>query len=236
MSSEWTELSFLQKQESKVEQFRDLQQNPFSAFALGVVLVFFVLAGLYESWSLPLAVILVIPMCLLSALAGIALAGMDVNIFVQVGFVVLVGLAAKNAILIVEFARDRQQEGASVFDAAVEAARVRLRPILMTSFAFILGVFPLVIAAGAGAEMRRTLGTAVFSGMLGVTFFGIFLTPVFYSVVRRFSGRGLATPESVPAHGSPDGAHTVPTERAGSPGRGEAVQPGEEAQTPAAGG
>ena len=236
MSSEWTELSFLQKQESKVEQFRDLQQNPFSAFALGVVLVFFVLAGLYESWSLPLAVILVIPMCLLSALTGIALAGMDVNIFVQVGFVVLVGLAAKNAILIVEFARDRQEEGASVFDAAVEAARVRLRPILMTSFAFILGVFPLVIAAGAGAEMRRTLGTAVFSGMLGVTFFGIFLTPVFYSVVRRFSGRGLATPESVPAHGSPDGAHTVPTERAGSPGRGEAVQPGEEAQTPAAGG
>jgi multidrug efflux pump subunit AcrB len=236
MSSEWTELSFLQKQESKVEQFRDLQQNPFSAFALGVVLVFFVLAGLYESWSLPLAVILVIPMCLLSALAGIALAGMDVNIFVQVGFVVLVGLAAKNAILIVEFARDRQQEGASRLEAAVEAARVRLRPILMTSFAFILGVFPLVIAAGAGAEMRRTLGTAVFSGMLGVTFFGIFLTPVFYAVVRWFSGRGLATPELVPAHGSPDGAHTVPTERAGSPGRGEAVRPGEEAPTPAAGG
>ena len=148
MTYEWTELSYLQKQASKVEQFRDLQQNPFSAFVLGVVLVFFVLAGLYESWSLPLAVILVVPMCLLSALAGIALAGMDVNIFVQVGFVVLVGLAAKNAILIVEFARDRQQEGASLFDAAVEAARVRLRPIIMTSFAFILGVFPLVIAAG----------------------------------------------------------------------------------------
>src|SRR4029077_19829389 len=110
-------------------------------------------AGLYESWSLPLAVILVVPMCLLSALMGVALARMDINIFVQVGFVVLVGLAAKNAILIVEFARDRQLEGASVFDAAVEAARVRLRPILMTSFAFILGVFPLVIAAGAGAEM-----------------------------------------------------------------------------------
>ena len=152
MTSEWTELSYLQKQSSRLEQFRDLQQNPFSAFALGVVLVFFVLAGLYESWSLPLAVILVVPMCLLNALAGIALARMDVNIFVQVGFVVLVGLAAKNAILIVEFARDRQQEGASRFDAAVEAARVRLRPILMTSFAFILGVFPLVIAHGAGAE------------------------------------------------------------------------------------
>jgi multidrug efflux pump subunit AcrB len=236
MASEWTELSYLQKQASRVESFRDLQQNPFSAFVLGALLVFFVLAGLYESWSLPLAVILVIPMCLLSALAGVALVGMDVSIFVQVGFVVLVGLAAKNAILIVEFARDRQQEGASRFEAAVEAARVRLRPIIMTSFAFILGVFPLVIAEGAGAEMRRTLGTAVFAGMLGVTLFGIFLTPVFYAVVRRFSGRGLATPQSVPAHGSPDGAHTGPTERAGSPGRGEAVRPGEEAQTPAAGG
>ena len=152
MTAEWTELSYLQKQSSRLEQFRDLQQNPFSAFALGVVLVFFVLAGLYESWSLPLAVILVVPLCLLNALAGIALARMDVNIFVQVGFVVLVGLAAKNAILIVVFARDRQQEGASLFDAAVEAGRVRLRPILMTSFAFILGVFPLVIAHGAGAR------------------------------------------------------------------------------------
>jgi len=185
MTYEWTELSFLQKQASKVERFRDLRQNPFSAFALGAVLVFFVLAGLYEGWSLPLAVILVVPMCLLSALAGIALAGMDVNIFVQVGFVVLVGLACKNAILIVEFARDRQLEGASRFDAAVEAAKVRLRPIVMTSFAFILGVLPLVIATGAGAEMRRTLGTAVFAGMIGVTAFGIFLTPVFFVVVQR---------------------------------------------------
>src|SRR5947207_4456690 len=189
MTYEWTELSYLQKQASKFGQIRDLQQNPFSAFALGVVLVFLVLAGLYESWSLPLAVILVVPMCLLSALTGVALAGMDVNIFVQVGFVVLVGLAAKNAILIVEFARDRQQEGASVFDAAVEAARVRLRPIIMTSLAFILGVVPLVVAQGAGAEMRRTLGTAVFAGMIGVTLFGIFLTPVFFYVVRRLSGQ-----------------------------------------------
>src|SRR5207237_1170300 len=162
---------------------------PFSAFVLGVVLVFFVLAGLYESWSLPLAVILVVPMCLSSALGGIALANMDVNIFVQVGFVVLVGLASKNAILIVEFARDRQQEGASLFDAAVEAAKVRLRPIIMTSFAFILGVLPLVIAQGAGAEMRRTLGVAVFAGMLGVTLFGLLLTPVFFSLVRRLSGQ-----------------------------------------------
>src|SRR5205823_6061161 len=203
MAYEWTELSYLQKQSSKVEEFRDLRSNPFSAFALGVVLVFFVLSGLYESWSLPLAVILVVPMCLLSALAGVALGGMDVNIFVQVGFVVLVGLAAKNAILIVEFARDRQQEGASLFDAAVEAARVRLRPILMTSLAFILGVLPLVIAHGAGAEMRRTLGTAVFAGMIGVTLFGIFLTPVFFYVIRRFSGRQPVQP--APAHG-PDAA------------------------------
>src|SRR2546422_6172284 len=198
MTTEWTELSYLQKQASKVESLRDLQQNPFSAFVLGAVLVFFVLAGLYESWSLPLAVILVVPMCLLSALAGVALAGMDINIFVQVGFVVLVGLACKNAILIVEFARDRQHEGASLFDAAVEAGRVRLRPIIMTSFAFILGVLPLVIAEGAGAEMRRTLGTAVFAGMIGVTLFGIFLTPVFYYVVRRFSNPEVFQPALAP--------------------------------------
>jgi len=191
MTYEWTELSYLQKQSAKVEVFRDLQQNPFSAFVLGVVLVFFVLSGLYESWSLPLAVILVVPMVLSSALAGVALRGMDVNIFVQVGFVVLAGLSAKNAILIVEFARDRQQEGASLLEAAVEAAKVRLRPIIMTSFAFILGVLPLVIATGAGAEMRQTLGTAVFFGMLGVTLFGIFLTPVFFHVIRSLvSGRG----------------------------------------------
>src|SRR5580765_464195 len=136
-------------------------------------------------------------MCLLSALTGIALAGMDVNIFVQVGFVVLVGLACKNAILIVEFARDRQLEGASGFDAAVDAAKVRLRPIIMTSFAFVLGVFPLVIAQGAGAEMRRTLGTAVFAGMIGVTLFGIILTPVFYSVVRGLAGQ-QKTPTPTP--------------------------------------
>jgi multidrug efflux pump len=156
------------------------------------MLVFFVLAGLYESWSLPWSVILVVPMCLLSALVGLALAQFDVDIFVQVGFVVLVGLAAKNAILIVEFARDRQQEGTSAFDAALEAAKVRLRPILMTSFAFILGVFPLVIAVGAGAEMRRTLGTAVFAGMIGVTLFGVFMTPVFFYVIRRLTERMAA--------------------------------------------
>jgi multidrug efflux pump len=187
MSYEWTELSYLQKQANKIEAFRDLQQNPFSAFVLGVVLVFFVLSGLYESWSLPLAVILIVPMVLASALAGVALLAMDVNIFVQVGFVVLAGLAAKNAILVVEFARDRQLQGASPHAAAVEAAKVRLRPIIMTSFAFILGVLPLVLARGAGAEMRRTLGTAVFFGMLGVTLFGIFLTPVFFYVIRSWT-------------------------------------------------
>jgi multidrug efflux pump len=194
MAYEWTELSFLQKESGKVESLRDLQQNPFSAFVLGVLLVFFVLAGLYESWSLPLAVILVVPMCLLSALAGIAMAGMDINIFVQIGFVVLVGLACKNAILIVEFARDRQAEGAPLSQAAVEASEVRLRPIIMTSLAFILGMVPLVIASGAGAEMRRTLGTAVFAGMIGVTLFGIFLTPVFYFVVRRLVEGRKPTP------------------------------------------
>jgi multidrug efflux pump len=218
MTYEWTELSYLQKLSSRIESFRDLQQNPFSAFALGVVLVFFVLAGLYESWSLPFAVILVVPMCLSSALLGIGLAQMDVNIFVQVGFVVLVGLAAKNAILIVEFARDRQQEGASVYEAAVEAARVRLRPIMMTSLAFILGVFPLVIAHGAGAEMRRTLGTAVFSGMIGVTLFGIFLTPVFFYVIRRIVGHRTPTP--VAAEGRYHAAQAIPPVEGAGPLRG----------------
>ena len=189
MISEWTELSYLQKLSGRSDSFQAMLNSPTSAFVLGVILVFFVLAGLYESWSLPLAVVLVMPMCILSALTGIMIAGMDVGIFVQVGFIVLIGMAAKNAILIVEFARDRELEGTSVFDAAIEAGKVRLRPIIMTSFAFILGVLPLVIAAGAGAEMRRTLGTAVFAGMIGVTIFGIFLTPVFYSVVRQVADR-----------------------------------------------
>jgi multidrug efflux pump subunit AcrB len=186
MTSEWTELSYLQHQEGKIEQFRDLRQNPMSAFVLGAVLVFFVLAGLYEGWSLPLAVILVVPMCVLSALTGVALRGLDNNLFTQIGFVVLIGLACKNAILIVEFARDRQLEGASVFDAAVEAARVRLRPIVMTTFCFIHMVPP-YFASGAGAEMRRSVGTAMLWGAFGVTLFGIFLTPVFFYVVRRLA-------------------------------------------------
>jgi multidrug efflux pump len=183
MTYEWTELSYMQKQASKVEQFRDLRQNPFSAFVLGSLLVFFVLAGLYEGWSLPLAVILVVPMCVLSAIAGVAVRGLDNNIFTQVGFVVLIGLACKNAILIVEFARDRQHEGVSRFGAALEAATVRLRPIVMTTMCFIHMVPP-YFASGAGAEMRRSVGTAMLWGAFGVTLFGIFLTPVFFYVIR----------------------------------------------------
>jgi multidrug efflux pump len=148
--------------------------------------VFLVLAAQYESWKLPLAVILVVPMCLLCSLVGVNLAGLDVSLFTQIGFVVLVGLASKNAILIVEFAKTSQESGVSRRDATLEACRLRLRPILMTSFAFILGVVPLVLAEGAGAEMRRSLGSAVFGGMLGVTVFGIFLTPVFYYVIQWF--------------------------------------------------
>ena len=156
-------------------------------FPLCVLFVFLVLAAQYESWGLPLAVILIVPMCLLSALAGVWMRNMDNNVFTQIGLVVLVGLAAKNAILIVEFAKQQQDAGMDRFAAAVEAARLRLRPILMTSFAFILGVLPLVIARGAGAEMRQALGTAVFYGMLGVTLFGLLFTPVFYVVIRKFS-------------------------------------------------
>ena len=143
----------------------------------------------YESWSLPLSIILIVPMCLLAALVGIFLAKLDVNIFVQIGLIVLIGLAAKNAILIVEFAKQQEDTGKPRFEATVDACRLRLRPILMTSFAFILGVVPLVLAKGAGAEMRFTLGLAVFSGMLGVTIFGIFFTPIFYYVIRWFAAR-----------------------------------------------
>lgn len=164
-------------------------------FALAVVLIFLVLSAMYESWSLPLAIILVVPMCLLCSIAGLVwIARMPVDIFSQIGFVVLVALAAKNAILLVEFARDKRKGGATHREAILEACRVRLRPILMTSLAFILGVYPLVIATGAGWEMRRSLGTAVFSGMMGVTFFGIFLTPVFYFVITWVTDRGPVAP------------------------------------------
>ena len=186
MRSEWTELALLQLQ---------TQDTAMRAFLLAVVLVFLVLAAQYESWSLPLAVILVVPMCLLGAGVGVWFAGMDVNIFTQVGFIVLVGLACKNAILIVEFGRTRYMAGAGRREAILEACALRLRPIVMTSVAFILGVVPLVVAEGAGAEMRRTLGTAVFAGMIGVTVFGIFLTPVFFDAIlwaaeRLRSGMG----------------------------------------------
>ena len=208
MTYEWTELSYLQKQAAKADQFRDLQQNPTSAFVLGAVLVFFVLAGLYEGWSLPLAVILVVPMCVLCALAGVAVRGLDDNLFTQIGFVVLIGLACKNAILIVEFARDRQLEGASAFDAAVEAARERLRPIVMTTLCFI-HMLPPYFASGAGAEMRRSVGTAMLWGAFGVTLFGIFLTPVFFYVIRRFVGTARR-PAAVGADGW-SGAHGAAT-------------------------
>jgi multidrug efflux pump len=180
MATEWTELTYLQLQAGN---------SAIYVFALAVVFVFLVLAAQYESWSLPLAVILVVPMCLLCSIVGVGLAGMEVSIFTQIGFVVLVGLASKNAILIVEFAKQRREAGVARREATLDASRLRLRPILMTSFAFIFGVVPLVIAQGAGAEMRRSLGLAVFSGMLGVTFFGIFLTPVFFYVIQWFTGR-----------------------------------------------
>jgi multidrug efflux pump len=177
---EWTSLTLQEILEGNTALF---------VFPLSVLLVFLTLAALYESWSLPLAIILIVPMCLLFAILGVWLRGMDNNIFNQIGFVVLVGLACKNAILIVEFAKQRQDAGLSRAEAAVEASRLRLRPILMTSFSFIFGVMPLLLARGAGAEMRQALGTAVFSGMLGVTLFGIFLTPVFYNVIRRLTER-----------------------------------------------
>lgn len=173
---EWTEIAYQEKATGDTAAL---------AFLLAVVFVFLLLAAQYESWALPFSIILIVPMCLLSAITGVYLAKMDNNILTQIGLVVLVGLASKNAILIVEFARELERQGRSVWDAAVEAARLRLRPILMTSFAFILGVVPMAIAQGAGAEMRQALGVAVFSGMLGVTFFGLIFTPVFYVICRR---------------------------------------------------
>ncbi len=200
MDSQWTELTFLQIRAGNTAMI---------VFALAVVLVLLVLAAQYESVRLPFAVILVVPMCLLSSVVGVGLAKFDLNIFVQIGLVVLVGLASKNAILIVEFAKEKRAKGAEVRDATIEACRLRLRPIMMTSFAFILGVVPLAIAVGAGAEMRRPLGIAVFSGMLGVTLFGIFLTPVFYFLLES---RGkvvekTATNPADPAAPHPDPNH-----------------------------
>jgi hydrophobic/amphiphilic exporter-1 (mainly G- bacteria), HAE1 family len=179
-SYEWTELAFQERQTGNLAMY---------IFGLSVLFVFLVLAAQYESWSLPLAIILIVPMSILSALLGVTIRGQDNNILTQIGLIVLIGLAAKNAILIVEFARQAEAEGKTPLEAAVEACRLRLRPILMTSFAFIFGVLPLMIATGPGAEMRQALGTAVFFGMLGVTFFGLLLTPVFYVALRNLVSR-----------------------------------------------
>src|SRR2546421_1322000 len=180
MVSEWTELTFMQKLEGNTAIF---------IFPLCMLFVFLTYSAEYESWTLPLGIILIVPMSLLCALYGIHLRGLDNDIFTQIGFIVLIGLACKNAVLIIEFAtHEEKHKGLKPFAASLSASKLRLRPILMTSFAFVLGVVPLMLSKGAGAEMRRTLGTAVFSGMLGVTLFGIFLTPVFYLVIRWVSG------------------------------------------------
>ncbi len=186
---EWTEIAYQERQAGNTIVF---------LFPLAVLFVFLALAAQYESWLLPLAIILIVPLCLLFALVGVWFRGMDNNILTQIGFIVLIGLACKNAILIVEFAKAEEDKGKDRFQAAIDACRMRLRPILMTAFSFILGVIPLLVATGAGFEMRRVLGTAVFSGMLGVTLFGLFLTPVFYVVLRRFAKQpALATEAGV---------------------------------------
>ena len=202
MGFEWTELTLQQILAGNTAVF---------VFAFGALLVFMVLAGQYESWSLPGAIILIVPMCLLAAITGVWAVGSDNNIFTQIGLVVLIGLAAKNAILIVEFAKQLQEQGKTRQEAIVEACRVRLRPIIMTSLAFILGVVPLVTTAGAGAEMRFALGIAVFSGMLGVTAFGLFFTPVFYEVIRRTVDRRAAAKQiaSAAEDASPPGARAA---------------------------
>ena len=192
---EWTDLSY---QEAKVGR------TGYYIFALSVVFVFLALSAQYESWALPLAILLIVPMCLFSAAFGVWLHGREINILTQVGFVVLIALAAKNAILIVEFARQLEEQGRDTVSAAVEACRLRLRPILMTSLAFTLGVVPLYLATGAGAEMRIALGTAVFWGMIGVTLFGLIFTPVFYVVIRRLTGGSVAK------RGGEAGAATAP--------------------------
>ena len=185
MGFEWTELTYQQILAGNTAVF---------VFPICVLLAFLVLVAQYESWSLPLVVILIVPMCLFSALAGVQLMGGDNNVFTQIGLIVLVGLACKNAILIVEFAKDREAHGDSTWDAVLAACRMRLRPILMTSLAFIMGVAPLVFSTGAGSEMRRAMGVAVFAGMLGVTLFGLALTPVFYWTIRRLTHRVHAAP------------------------------------------
>ncbi|WP_207887104.1 efflux RND transporter permease subunit [Pseudomonas sp. 30_B] len=200
MTYEWTDLTYQQILAGNTAVF---------VFPLCVLLAFLVLAALYESWGLPLAVILIVPMTLLSAITGVILSGGDNNIFTQIGLIVLVGLACKNAILIVEFAKDKQDEGMDRLSAVLEACRLRLRPILMTSIAFIMGVVPLVLSSGAGAEMRHAMGVAVFSGMLGVTFFGLLLTPVFYVLIRRFMEAREAKKQQRLSHLANSEGHTA---------------------------
>ncbi len=197
---EWTEMTFLQVEAGNVAML---------VFALGAVFVYFVLAAKYESWRLPLAVILVVPLCMLAAVIGMTFARLPVDIFVQIGLLVLIGLASKNAILIVEYARQLHDEGKNAQESAIDAARIRFRPIIMTSLAFIFGVVPLVLASGAGAEMRQSLGIAVFSGMIGVTFFGVFLVPVFYYVLTWLADRRRTKSATTPApDAAADGSHS----------------------------
>jgi len=198
MTYEWTELAY---------QDAISGNTMLLIFPLCVLLVYGVLAAQYESWSLPLTVILIVPMTLLSAVAGVWLTGGDNNVFTQISFLVLAGLACKNAILIVEFARQEEANGEPRLKAILDACRIRLRPVLMTSFAFIMGVVPLVLATGPGFEVRRAMGIAVFSGMVGVTMFGVFLTPVFYVVVQNLADRvsrrrpiGIAQPLEAESH------------------------------------
>jgi multidrug efflux pump len=194
-SFEWTELTY---------QEILAGNSAIIVFPLAVLLVFLVLAALYESLTLPLSIIMIVPMGLFAAMTGVWLTGGDNNIFTQIGLIVLVGLSAKNAILIVEFARELEFVGRTPVQAAVEASRLRLRPILMTSLAFVMGVVPLVFSAGAGAEMRHAMGVAVFAGMIGVTLFGIFLTPVFYVLLRQLAGNRPLKRHGEPQHDDGD--------------------------------
>jgi HAE1 family hydrophobic/amphiphilic exporter-1 len=216
MSAEWTAMSFQEKR---------VGGQAIYVFALAVLMVYLVLAAQYESWYMPAAVILVVPLGLLGTVIAVAIRGMDNNIYTQIGVVLIIALASKNAILIVEFARELREQGQSILDAAVEASRKRLRPILMTSFAFILGIWPLVNATGAGAASRRSLGTAVFGGMIAATFLAVFFVPVFYVLMQRLSE--LRRRPRLAAAGSEALVHS-----AGANGRAAAPVSAEDARVP----